>query len=176
MFLHGGWLHILGNMWVLWIFGDNVEDRMGPLRFILFYLCCGICAGLVQTFTSGASPVPTIGASGAIAGIMGAYLLLYPRARLIILVPVFFWPFFFDIPAWVFLVFWFFLQFASGSHALLSGSLGGGIAWWAHVGGFLAGMLLLQFFLLRRPARRRFFPDEHGPLGSFYPRHRPFHP
>src|SRR6202163_4798374 len=95
MFLHGGWLHIIGNMWALWIFGDNVEDRMGPIRFVFFYLLCGLAAGLVQWFTNSHSTIPTVGASGAIAGVMGAYLFMFPRARLIVLLPIFFFPFFF---------------------------------------------------------------------------------
>src|SRR5213596_3282534 len=105
MFLHGGWLHVIGNMWVLWIFGDNVEDRMGPLRFLVFYLACGVAAGLIHVVTNARSQVPAVGASGAIAGVMGAYLVLYPRAQILAMFPIFFWPIFFHVPAWVYLGF-----------------------------------------------------------------------
>jgi membrane associated rhomboid family serine protease len=149
MFLHGGWLHVIGNMWTLWIFGDNVEDRMGPVRFLFFYLSCGLAAGLVQTLTSPDSTIPTVGASGAIAGVMGAYFFLFPRARIIVLVPVFFFPLFFELPAVIYLGFWALSQVFSGSLALADPQSVGGVAWWAHVGGFTTG-LVLQFLLVRR--------------------------
>jgi hypothetical protein len=141
MFLHGGFWHLLGNMWSLYIFGDNVEDRLGPFRYLLFYLLCGWASGLFHLFLNWQSPVPTIGASGAIAGVMGAYLLLYPRSKLLTLIPIFFIPYFIEIPAFFFLGLWFLFQFlgAAGSSAQ-----GGGIAWWAHVGGFVAGILLVK--------------------------------
>jgi membrane associated rhomboid family serine protease len=144
MFLHGGFWHLLGNMWTLYIFGDNVEDRLGPFRYILFYLLCGWASGLFHLFLNWQSPIPTIGASGAIAGVMGAYFLLHPRARILALIPIFFIPFFTEIPAFVFLGIWFIIQFlsAAGSHGQT-----GGIAWWAHVGGFISGMILLKAFL-----------------------------
>jgi membrane associated rhomboid family serine protease len=144
MFLHGGFWHILGNMWSLYIFGDNVEDRLGPLRYLLFYLLCGWASGLFHLFTNWHSQIPTIGASGAIAGVMGAYLLLYPNSKILTLIPIFFIPYFIEIPAFFFLGIWFLLQFlgAAGSHGQA-----GGIAWWAHVGGFVAGMILLKLFL-----------------------------
>ncbi len=151
MFLHGGWLHIISNMWTLWIFGDNVEDRMGPLRFFCFYLLCGVIAGLVHWATNMNSTVPTIGASGAIAGVLGAYLLLYPRAHVITLIPLLFYPLFVALPAVVFIFVWFGAQLFSGMAALLGPGAAGGVAWWAHVGGFLAGLALCKLFL--DPAR-----------------------
>lgn len=141
MFLHGSFLHLLGNMWSLYIFGDNVEDRMGPIRYLLFYLCCGWVSGLAHMVTNWGSQVPTIGASGAIAGIMGAYFILYPHSKILTLVPVLFIPLFFEIPATFFLAIWFFLQFLSAAAAA---GTGGGIAWWAHIGGFLFGMILVK--------------------------------
>jgi membrane associated rhomboid family serine protease len=153
MFLHGGWIHLIGNMWTLWIFGDNVEDRMGPLRFLAFYLACGVAASLAHVFASPGSTLPTIGASGAVAGVLGAYFLLFPRARVLLLVPVLFLPLFFEVPAVFFLGYWFALQFLSGSLALTHAEEVGGIAWFAHVGGFLVGMLAHRAFLRRRPAR-----------------------
>lgn len=141
LFLHGGFLHILGNMWFLYIFGDNVEDRLGHIRYLIFYLLCGIAAGLIHLMTNWGSKVPTIGASGAIAGVMGAYLLLYPRARILTLIPIFFFFQFVEIPAFVFLGYWFLLQLV---FAGLSRGHTGGIAWSAHVGGFLAGIVLFK--------------------------------
>ncbi len=161
MFLHGGWMHVLGNMWTLWIFGDNVEDRLGPTRFLLFYLGCGIAAGVVHGFVNHDSTVPAVGASGAIAGVMGAYFVLFPRSRLILMVPILFLPFFFEIPAVAYLGYWFLLQLVSGSMALVGPEQAGGIAFWAHVGGFAAGILLLPLFLLGRHTRR-FERDEFG--------------
>ncbi len=152
MFLHGGLLHVVSNLWTLWIFGDNVEDRMGPLRFLLFYLASGLAAGIVHLLTNLGSQLPTIGASGAIAGVLAAYMVLYPRSRVVTLVPVFFWPLFFEIPAFFYLAFWFVAQLFSAATA---GGAGGGVAWWAHVGGFLAGLLLLRFFIRPRPTHRR---------------------
>jgi membrane associated rhomboid family serine protease len=146
MFLHGGWLHLLSNVWTLWIFGDNVEDRLGPLRYLAFYLLAGLAAGAVHVLTSPLSAIPTIGASGAIAGVMGAYLVLHPRGHVITLVPVLFYPVFVRLPAVLFLGLWFLLQVLSGAGTVGSTELGG-VAWWAHVGGFVAGILLL--FALR---------------------------
>src|SRR5262247_1243152 len=136
MFLHGSFLHIAGNMLYLWIFGDNVEDRMGHGRFLVFYLLCGVAAALAQTITAPDSVVPMVGASGAIAGVMGAYFVLYPRARVLTAVPILFFIEIFELPAVVFLFFWFAMQFLSGSVTLLSGAreLAGGVAWWAHIG------------------------------------------
>jgi len=161
-FLHGGWLHIIGNMWALWIFGDNVEDRMGPLRFTVFYLICGFAAAVTHILTQPDSTVPTVGASGAIAGVLGAYLLLFPTARLVVMFPVLFLPFFFELPAALYLVFWFFLQLFNGAFALAGPHSVGGIAWWAHVGGFTAGLVLCPLFTWRRCPSRRLQPDEYG--------------
>ena len=155
-FLHGGWLHLAANMWTLCLFGDNVEDRMGRPRFVAFYLLCGVAASVTHAYALPASRVPAVGASGAIAGVLGAYLVLYPRARLVMLVPVLFYPLFFEMPAMLYLGFWFAAQLFSGA-----ASLGGaedaasGVAWWAHVGGFLAGVLSFWLFLDRRWARVR---------------------
>lgn len=161
MFLHGGWAHIVSNMWALWIFGDNVEDRMGPLGFLVFYLLVGLSAGFVHWITNMSSTVPTVGASGAIAGMLGAYFVLLPRARIIALIPVFFWPFFFEWPAVAYLFAWFVSQLFAGTLAALGPQDVGGIAWWAHVGGFGAGMMLYRMFLLPpRLAPRRFQRDE----------------
>lgn len=153
MFLHGSWLHVIANMWSLWIFGDNVEDRMGHLRFLLSYLLCGLAAGALHWFTNPLSGVPTVGASGAIAGVLGAYLLLFPRARVLTLIPIVFIPLFFELPAVTFLLIWFAIQVLQAWSSGL-GPEGGGIAWWAHVGGFGAGLLLHRFFLDRRPPPR----------------------
>ncbi len=145
MFLHGGWLHILSNIWVLVIFGDNVEDRLGHVRYLLFYLAAGVVAGLSQVWASWGSPVPTIGASGAIAGVMGAFFVLYPRARVVMLVPIFIFLETIELPAYLFLGLWLWMQVYSGSHAF-GGA--GGVAWWAHVGGFAGGIVLLGLFSL----------------------------
>jgi membrane associated rhomboid family serine protease len=150
MFLHGGWFHILSNMWVLFIFGDNVEDRMGGSRYLVFYLLSGTAAALLQAFFLPNSREPMIGASGAIAGVLGAYLLLYPQARIASLVPIFFIFTIIEIPAFIFLLFWFVSQLFSG-WLTLGGAGGSGVAWWAHVGGFVFGMLAVYIFA-RRPA------------------------
>jgi len=153
MFLHGGWLHIIGNMWVLWIFGDNVEDRMGPARFLLFYLVCGLAAGVVHVLTNPGSRVPAVGASGAIAGVMAAYFVLFPRARIVAMFPILFYPVFFQVPAFLYLGFWFLMQFFSGTFAIATHREVSGIAWWAHVGGFGAGILTFALFLRPRETR-----------------------
>ncbi len=145
MFLHGGFWHLLGNMWSLYIFGDNVEDRLGHFRYLLFYLLCGWLSGLTHLFFNLQSTLPTIGASGAIAGVMGAYVLLHPNARILTIIPIIFIPWFIEIPAFVFLGFWFVMQFINAA-ADQGGS--GGIAWWAHIGGFVFGMVCLKLFLL----------------------------
>lgn len=148
MFLHGGWLHIIGNMWYLWIFGNNVEDSVGHFRFIVFYLLCGIAAAAAQVAISPDSTVPMIGASGAISGVLGGYLLLFPRARVLVLFPIWiFWRVFY-VPAMLMLVLWFGMQLLSGL-AVLRVDVNGGVAFWAHVGGFVAGMLLIPIFKKR---------------------------
>jgi len=143
MFLHGGWMHLIGNMWFLWLFGNNIEDSMGRLRFIVFYLTTGLAAAFGQVVASPGSVVPMIGASGAISGVMGAYLILYPRVKVYVLVPIFIFFTSIALPAWMMLGYWFFLQLASG---LLSQDDMGGVAFWAHVGGFVAGIVLIKFF------------------------------
>ncbi len=149
MFLHGGWMHLIGNMWFFWIFGNNIEDSVGHFRFIIFYLLCGVAAALTQVALAPDSEVPMIGASGAISGILGAYMMLFPRARVVTLVPIWFFLQFIRVPAVVFLVVWFGLQFLSG---LVSRqfAMTGGVAFWAHVGGFIAGVLLIVPFKKRR--------------------------
>ena len=147
MFLHGGWLHIIGNMWVLAIFGDNVEDRMGPLRYLLFYFLCGISAGALHVLLNPDSTVPAVGASGAIAGVMGAYFALFPRARIVALFPILIFPIFFEVPAYLYLGLWFLLQFFSGAIAVGRPDAVEGIAVWAHVGGFVMGLLTFWVFL-----------------------------
>jgi membrane associated rhomboid family serine protease len=168
MFLHGGWLHVISNMWALWIFGDNVEDRMGPGRFVTFYLLCGLAAGIVHTATNADSTLPTVGASGAIAGVMGAYFLLFPTARMVVMIPIFFFPFFFELPAILYIGFWALSQLFSGTLSLGVRDVGG-IAWWAHVGGFLTGMALVYLFVRRGPDYRRLSRDEYGPDGAWLP-------
>ena len=155
MFVHGGWLHFGGNMLYLWIFGDNVEDRMGHGRFIVFYLLCGIAAALAQTAMAPDSPVPMVGASGAIAGVMGAYFVLYPRSRIVTLVPLFVFVQIMEVPAILFLGIWFFMQFISGvgSIATVAARNSGGVAFWAHVAGFVTGVAGVM--VIRRPERQR---------------------
>ena len=156
MFLHGGLLHVGGNMLYLWIFGDNVEDRMGHGRFVVFYLLCGVAAALAQTILNPDSVVPMVGASGAIAGVMGAYFVLYPRSRIVTLVPLFMFVQVMEVPAIFFLGIWFLMQFLSGVGSIataVAGEPAGGIAFWAHVAGFLAGVSGVIVF--RRPERQR---------------------
>jgi membrane associated rhomboid family serine protease len=152
MFLHGGWLHILGNMWFLWIFGNNVEDAMGWRRFAVFYVLCGLAAATMQVVTNPGSPVPMIGASGAIGGIMGAYIVLYPRVHVQMLVFLGFFITTIAVPAFVMLGYWFAVQLLSGLGSL--GGTGGGVAFWAHVGGFLTGAALVMLFRNRRLLQR----------------------
>jgi membrane associated rhomboid family serine protease len=144
MFLHGSWMHLLGNMWFLWLFGDNVEDSMTRPRFVAFYLLCGVAAAFAQVFTSPASGIPMVGASGAISGVMGGYLVLYPRVRVFTLLPLGFFLTTVALPAWVMLVYWVGLQVLSGVASI--GQTGGGVAVWAHVGGFVAGVVLVKLF------------------------------
>lgn len=148
MFLHGNLMHLVANMWMLWIFGDNVEDSMGHRRYLGFYLLCGIAAVFVQAVFWPAAETPMIGASGAIAGVLGAYLFSYPRAKILALVPIFIFFYMIEVPAYFFLIFWFVLQFLQGTiHLLTVSSVAqGGVAWWAHVGGFAAGIFLVFLF------------------------------
>jgi membrane associated rhomboid family serine protease len=161
MFIHGGWLHIIGNMWFLWIFGDNVEDRLGHLRFLIFYLLSGIGAALFYVLLKPGSVLPALGASGAISGVMGAYILLYPRARVLTLVPVFFLPLLVEIPAVFFVGVWFLFQFLAGTLSLATPRVEGGVAWWAHIGGFVLGMALLPLFTRSSRESARPWPDQH---------------
>lgn len=142
MFIHGGWLHLISNLWFLHIFGDNVEDRLGKGRFLVLYIGGGLVAGLAQVIVGPDSTMPMVGASGAISAVVGAYLLLYPRARVLTLIPIFILFYFAQIPAFVFIGIWFFIQVMYGQAALDEATGGGGVAWWAHIGGFLMGLLL----------------------------------
>jgi membrane associated rhomboid family serine protease len=155
MFLHGGWAHFIGNMLFLWIFGDNVEDRLGHARFVVFYLLCGAAAVVAHVFMNPASMIPTIGASGAIAGVMGAYFVLYPHSRVLALVPLFIVFEVIEVPAILFLGIWFLMQFfyGVGSIGAQTGAEVGGVAFWAHIAGFLAGMA--GVLVLRKPSRSR---------------------
>ena len=149
MFLHGGFMHLLGNMWFLWIFGDNVEDELGHAKFLLFYLACGVLATLAHFAADPSSAVPLVGASGAIAGVMGAYLMRFPHSRVVVLLPLFvFWTTF-QLPAFVMLLYWFAIQVLNGT----ASSSGGGVAWWAHAGGFAIGAVLALYLTRGRPRR-----------------------
>ena len=160
MFLHGGWLHIIGNMWFLYLFGSSVEDRLGHIRFLIFYLLAGIAASATFFVLDIHSTVPEIGASGAIAGVMGAYILMFPGAKILTLIPVFFFPLFLELSAFFYIGFWFFLQLFSGTLSFTSQGSSGGVAWWAHVGGFITGIVLLPFFRRRQHSSRKNYPDE----------------
>src|SRR5690348_12885584 len=155
MFMHAGWLHVIGNMWFLWIFGDNIEDYLGHFKYLVFYLLSGIGASVFHILLNAHSTVPSIGASGAIAGVMGAYFVLYPRARVLTLVPLIIFFTFWWLPAWIFLGYWFLIQFLSGAATSIAytSQTGGGVAFWAHVGGFAAGILMIKIM----PARARRF-------------------
>lgn len=163
MYLHGGWAHLIGNMLYLWIFGDNVEDRMGSGRFFVFYTLCGVIAGLLQVAAAPLSTIPIIGASGAIAGVLGAYLLLFPRARIKTLIPLIFFYHVVWLPAVVVLGGWFLVQLFNGVAALSVTMQTGGVAWWAHIGGFVAGMILMPIFRRRQPPR----PYDFGSDGFY---------
>src|SRR3989475_3013747 len=159
MFLHGSWMHVIGNMWYLWIFGDNVEDRLGHFPFLIFYLLSGIGAGIVHTIFNASTFIPSIGASGAIAGVLGAYMVSYPFARVLTLVPIFVFIQVIEIPALVVLGFWFIMQFFSGTAALTTSTnaSSGGVAWWAHVGGFVIGIILVGLFPRKDRPRYDYF-------------------
>lgn len=156
MFLHGGWLHIIGNMWILWLFGDNVEDRFGHARFFLFYILSGVAGMLTHVAVMSTSAIPAIGASGAVAAVMGAYFFLFPAARIVVLVPIFFLPLFFEVPAAFFLLVWMLMQVLGGTAALAqeSGQTIGGVAFWAHIGGFAVGLIYALLHGRRRQRRR----------------------
>jgi membrane associated rhomboid family serine protease len=165
-FLHGGWFHLLSNMWTLLIFGDNVEDRMGHLRYLAFYLLAGAAAGLAQVYFEPLSRLPTVGASGAIAGVLGAYFILFPQGRVLTFIPWFFLPWLVEIPAFIYLGIWFLTQLSSGLFYLgAAGTPGayGGIAWWAHIGGFVFGLVLVNLFARRRRRPTIWPTDQFGP-------------
>lgn len=163
MFLHGGWAHIFGNMIALYIFGDNVEDRLGSFRYLLFYLLTGVAAALTHIYLNQNSTIPTIGASGAISGVMAGYLLLYPTAKVITVFPILFFPYIIELPAIVYTGVWFITQFFSGVLSIVSDVQAfGGVAYWAHIGGFVAGIILLPFLLTRKYKRRKYI-DEYYP-------------
>ncbi|MCS7079623.1 MAG: rhomboid family intramembrane serine protease [Chloracidobacterium sp.] len=162
MFMHGGWMHIIGNMLYLWIFGDNVEDRMGHVKYLVFYLLCGVLASGAHILSDPTSRIPSLGASGAIAGVLGAYICLYPHARVLVLIPVLLFFFTAEVPAWIFLGVWILQNFASGVATLgVETAQGGGTAWWAHIGGFVVGAILVWAFARRIPPRRvvYYYPD-----------------
>src|ERR1700704_672117 len=164
MFLHGGWLHLILNMWTLWLFGPAVEDRLGHGRYLAFYLACGLAASVAHFVFNPTSVVPALGASGAIAGVLGSYMRLFPLARVVVLVPIIFIPLFFEVHAFVFVGLWFLLQILQGTVELLLPSSGGGVAWWAHIGGFVAGLVLCPLLVQSERRYRAYYPDE-GVLG-----------
>lgn len=161
IFMHGGWLHIILNMWTLYIFGSSLEGRIGRIPFLIFYLLCGVAASFAHAWFNSDSVVPALGASGAIAGVTGAYAVTFPRAKILILIPIVIIPLFFHIPALAFALIWFGLQFLQGAIDLVSSSMGGGIAWWAHIGGFIAGVALIPLF--------RFGPDQTRDVRDLLP-------
>lgn len=157
IFLHGGWAHLLGNLLFFWVFGNNVEDSMGRMRFLVFYLVCGLAAAAAHLLIDPRSPVPTVGASGAISGILGAYLVLYPKVRIKLLIPIIIIPYFVKVRAWLVLLWWFLWQVIAGLPQLMSlrPEVSGGVAVWAHIGGFMCGALLVKFFEDEELVRQR---------------------
>jgi membrane associated rhomboid family serine protease len=164
MFLHGGWLHLILNMWTLWLFGRTVEDRFGSARYLLFYLLCGAVASTTHALVNATSEIPALGASGAIACVLGCYMRMCPLSRVVVMIPILFFPFFFELPAIVFTGLWFLLQVMQGTADLFAPPAGAGVAWWAHIGGFVAGFLLTPLLQQSKRAHRPFYPDE-GVLG-----------
>ena len=160
MFLHGGWLHLILNMWTLWLFGPPIEDRLGSGRYVIFYLVCGLLASISHAVFNADSAVPALGASGAIAGVLGCYVRLLPYSRIIVLVPILFLPLFFEVYAIVFVGLWFAIQVFEGAAQLLTSPTGGGIAWWAHIGGFSAGLAFGTFLALSKRRYRSYHADE----------------
>ncbi len=166
MFMHGGWLHIIGNMWFLWVFGDNVEDKLGPRRFLLFYVLSGVIAALAQVVINPESNIPMVGASGAVSGILAAYVMLFPRAKVVTLIPIFFFLHFARIPAAFFIFIWFGMQLLNASASLVTiGEDTGGTAFFAHVGGFVGGLAMVWWFLRdsRKPPKARKHKVHHQP-------------
>ena len=164
MFLHGGWLHLILNMWTLWLFGRTVEDRFGSARYLLFYVLCGAVASTTHALVNATSEIPALGASGAIAGVLGCYMRMFPLSRVVVMIPILFFPFFFELPAIVFTGLWFLVQVMQGTADLFAPPAGAGVAWWAHIGGFVAGFLLTPLLQQSKRAHRPFYPDE-GVLG-----------
>jgi membrane associated rhomboid family serine protease len=164
MFLHGGWLHLILNMWTLYLFGPAVEDRLGSARFLVFYLVCGVFASIAHAFFNSTSTIPALGASGAISGVLGSFIMMFPLARLVIVIPILFFPFFFEVPALLFAAFWFFTQVTAGIAELFMPPQAGGVAWWAHTGGFVAGLVLTPLLRQSNRAYRGYYQDE-GVLG-----------
>lgn len=157
MFLHGGLFHLISNMWIMWIFADNVEDKMGSFRFLIFYLICGFGASWIHCLINPTSTIPAVGASGAISGVLGAYMIMFPHARVITLLPILFFPFFFALPAVFYILMWFFIQLFSGIGFLLTPAHVGGVAWLAHIGGFVFGVVLHRIFIIKK--RLRIYDD-----------------
>lgn len=164
MFLHAGWLHLILNMWTLWLFGPAIEDRLGSGRYLIFYLACGVLASFTHAVFNAHSVVPALGASGAIAGVLGCYLRLFPYARVIVLVPILFLPLFFEIYAFLFVGFWIAVQVLQGVADLFTPATGGGVAWWAHIGGFVAGLVFAGLMSAPKSRYRSYYADE-GILG-----------
>ncbi len=159
IFLHGGYIHLIGNMWFLWIFGDNIEDKLGHVKYICFYILCGTIASSVHVFFNSQSEIPCVGASGAIAAVLGAYMVTFPCARVTTIVPIFFFIQIIELPAVVVIGFWILIQFFSGAVSLSASTSGGGVAWWAHVGGFVSGVILfysIRILFVIKPMRRRY--------------------
>ncbi|MBT3877486.1 MAG: rhomboid family intramembrane serine protease [Candidatus Scalindua sp.] len=158
-FLHAGFIHLIGNMWFLWIFGDNIEDKLGHIKYLGFYILCGIIASSVHVFFNSHSVIPCIGASGAIAAVLGAYMVTFPRARVTTVVPIFFFLQIIELPAMIVLGFWFVIQFFYGAVSITTSTSGGGVAWWAHIGGFVSGIILfyiIRILFVRKHVRRRY--------------------
>jgi membrane associated rhomboid family serine protease len=168
MFLHGGWLHLILNMWTLWLFGPTIEDRVGHGRYLVFYLACGVLASITHAVFNPTSAVPALGASGAIAGVLGCYLRLFPYSRVIVLVPILFLPLFFEVYAFVFVGIWIAMQVFQGLAELVAPASGAGIAWWAHIGGFASGVVFAGLLTAPKSRYRAYYGDE-GILG-FTPR------
>lgn len=164
MFLHGGWLHLILNMWTLWLFGPTIEDRLGHGRYLAFYLACGVAAAVAHIFFNPVSIVPALGASGAIAGVLGSYMRLFPLARVVVLVPIPFIPLLFEVYAFFYVGFWFLMQILQGILDLAATPTSAGVAWWAHVGGFFAGLALVPLLVQSERRYRAYYQDE-GVLG-----------
>jgi membrane associated rhomboid family serine protease len=164
MFLHAGWLHLILNMWTLWLFGPIVEDRLGSARYLVFYVACGLFASIMHVIFNPTSTIPALGASGAIAGVLGSFIILFPMAKLVIMIPILFFPLFLEIPAIVFAGLWFLMQMVQGTAELFMSPGTGGVAWWAHIGGFVGGLALTPVLRRSKQRYRTYYSDE-GILG-----------